>query len=311
MRCLAFNSCEQAWTYNLPDTTQEAAERATAAEAAARDAGAAIARLEAHVADLESRKRAPLYQKRQEEELAAAVARAAEAEERAAAAEARAKDAKVRGGLRARNLGLRVTDQGPSSGAGARQGCQVAWRLATACYALCNTWIILGRLPCTWLPLASSTNRHKLLSMSNIVICFIISVVLWRTQAPCALQPDSNPQPCMATRRRARWRRSRPQMRWRSCSARSAARQMRRRLRRPSGSLLRRARLARRSRPRQALAEPATTSLCKDVESDPPCALVFCHILLLAVEVNMYKTCHCWHSWSASPARPCFRRHWC
>lgn len=86
----------------LPDNTQEAAERAAAAEAAARDAGAAIARLEAHVADLESRKRAPLYQKRQEEELAAAVARAAEAEERAAAAEARAKDAKVPGGLATR-----------------------------------------------------------------------------------------------------------------------------------------------------------------------------------------------------------------
>ena len=54
-----------------------------------------MARLEAHVADLESRKRAPLYQKRQEEELAAAVEKAAEAEARAASAEGRAKDAKA------------------------------------------------------------------------------------------------------------------------------------------------------------------------------------------------------------------------
>jgi hypothetical protein len=75
---------------------QEAAERAAAAEASARDLGAAVARLEAHAADLESRKRAPLYQKRQEEELAAAVAKAADAEARAAAAEGRAKDAKAR-----------------------------------------------------------------------------------------------------------------------------------------------------------------------------------------------------------------------
>ena len=58
------------------------------------------------MADLESRKRAPLYQKRQEEELAAAVARAAEAEERAAAADARAKDAKVPGGLQTRMQAL-------------------------------------------------------------------------------------------------------------------------------------------------------------------------------------------------------------
>lgn len=60
-----------------------------------RDLGAAVARLEAHVADLESRKRAPLYQKRQEEELAAAVEKAAEAEARATSAEGRAKDAKA------------------------------------------------------------------------------------------------------------------------------------------------------------------------------------------------------------------------
>ncbi|MEW5312719.1 MAG: hypothetical protein WDW38_004332 [Sanguina aurantia] len=50
-------------------------------------------RLAAHVQDLESRKRAPLYQKKQEEELRAVTEKAAEAETRAADAELRAKEA--------------------------------------------------------------------------------------------------------------------------------------------------------------------------------------------------------------------------
>ncbi len=53
-------------------------------------------RLEAHVHDLESRKRAPLYQKKQEEELRAANEKAAEDEARAQEAEAKCRDAKVR-----------------------------------------------------------------------------------------------------------------------------------------------------------------------------------------------------------------------
>lgn len=53
-------------------------------------------RLTAHVSDLESRKRAPLYQKRQEEELQAALEACKDAKQRAAAAEVAAKDAKVR-----------------------------------------------------------------------------------------------------------------------------------------------------------------------------------------------------------------------
>ena len=50
-------------------------------------------RLQEHIADLESRKRAPLYQKKQEEELKAAVDKAHEA--RASDAEQRARQAKV------------------------------------------------------------------------------------------------------------------------------------------------------------------------------------------------------------------------
>ena len=47
--------------------------------------------------DLESRKRAPLYQKKQEEELKAAQDKAAEAEIRAGEAELKYKEARVRG----------------------------------------------------------------------------------------------------------------------------------------------------------------------------------------------------------------------
>jgi hypothetical protein len=49
--------------------------------------------------ELESRKRAPLYQKKQEEEAKAAAEKAKAAEERAADAEARCKEARVRGAL--------------------------------------------------------------------------------------------------------------------------------------------------------------------------------------------------------------------
>lgn len=51
--------------------------------------------MESHVRDLESRKRAPLYQKKQEEELRVATEKAAEAEARAQEAEAKAKELKV------------------------------------------------------------------------------------------------------------------------------------------------------------------------------------------------------------------------
>ena len=52
-------------------------------------------RLRNHVKDLESRKRAPLYQKKQEEELKAASEKAQEAEARALDAELKFKEAKV------------------------------------------------------------------------------------------------------------------------------------------------------------------------------------------------------------------------
>ena len=52
-------------------------------------------RLEAHIADLESRKRAPLYQKKQEEELKAAIEKAQECEIRTADAEIKYKEAKA------------------------------------------------------------------------------------------------------------------------------------------------------------------------------------------------------------------------
>jgi hypothetical protein len=57
-------------------------------------------RLEAHVRDLESRKRAPLYQKKQEAELQAALDKATEAEARASEAEIRMREAKVGSGGR-------------------------------------------------------------------------------------------------------------------------------------------------------------------------------------------------------------------
>ncbi len=80
---------------------QEAQEGREEAQARARDLLAETQRLEAHVSDLETRKRAPLYQKKQEEELRAAVEKAAEAELRATDAELKYKEAKVGVGLMA------------------------------------------------------------------------------------------------------------------------------------------------------------------------------------------------------------------
>ncbi len=64
-------------------------------EARSRDLYDTKVRLEAHIADLESRKRAPLYQKKQEEELKAAMEKAQECEIRAVDAEIKYKEAKV------------------------------------------------------------------------------------------------------------------------------------------------------------------------------------------------------------------------
>ena len=74
---------------------QEAAEKVAEAEAAGREAAEENKRLQDHIHDLETRKRAPLYQKRQEEELRAALEKGAEADARAQDAETRAKEAKV------------------------------------------------------------------------------------------------------------------------------------------------------------------------------------------------------------------------
>lgn len=70
-------------------------ERMEEIEARSRDLYDTTVRLEAHIADLESRKRAPLYQKKQEEELKAATEKAQECEIRAVDAEFKYKEAKV------------------------------------------------------------------------------------------------------------------------------------------------------------------------------------------------------------------------
>ena len=61
------------WRSSLPQESvcwAQAAQEAAAKDAAAKaELGADCQRLRAHIADLETRKRAPLYQKRQEEEL--------------------------------------------------------------------------------------------------------------------------------------------------------------------------------------------------------------------------------------------------
>jgi len=74
---------------------QEAAERLVEAEARSREMLEENKRLQDHIHDLETRKRAPLYQKKQEEELRAATEKAQEAEGRAQDAEAKFKEAKV------------------------------------------------------------------------------------------------------------------------------------------------------------------------------------------------------------------------
>lgn len=70
-------------------------ERMEEIEARSRDLYDTTVRLEAHIADLESRKRAPLYQKKQEEELKAATEKAQECEIRAVDAELKYKEAKA------------------------------------------------------------------------------------------------------------------------------------------------------------------------------------------------------------------------
>lgn len=85
-----------AYTSEVLFRKQEAEERAEAAAGRARELYDANKRLEDHIHDLETRKRAPLYQKKQEEELKAAVEKAHEADIRAAEAELKGKEAKVR-----------------------------------------------------------------------------------------------------------------------------------------------------------------------------------------------------------------------
>lgn len=74
---------------------QELEEKLAKAAERERDLSENNQRLENHISDLESRKRAPLYQKKQEEELRAATEKAQEAEARAKDAELKSKEAKV------------------------------------------------------------------------------------------------------------------------------------------------------------------------------------------------------------------------
>ena len=74
---------------------QELQEKLAKAAETEKDLKDSNARLKNHVTDLESRKRAPLYQKKQEEELRAVTEKAQEAEARAQEAEMKAKEAKV------------------------------------------------------------------------------------------------------------------------------------------------------------------------------------------------------------------------
>ncbi|KXZ43594.1 hypothetical protein GPECTOR_86g388 [Gonium pectorale] len=77
---------------SLRRSVKAAEERVAEAEGRARELYECNKRLELHVSELESRKRAPLYQKKQEEELKAAIEKAQECEVRAIEAELRAKD---------------------------------------------------------------------------------------------------------------------------------------------------------------------------------------------------------------------------
>ncbi len=76
-------------------TLEQKQERMEEVEARSRDLYDTTVRLEAHIADLESRKRAPLYQKKQEEELKAAIEKAQECEIKTVDAEIKYKEAKV------------------------------------------------------------------------------------------------------------------------------------------------------------------------------------------------------------------------
>ncbi|MBX9448646.1 MAG: hypothetical protein KL787_02525 [Taibaiella sp.] len=99
-KCAAAEAEEKA--KSLADEVNEARfakiaaeDKLTEVETRARSLYEETERLSAHISDLESRKRAPLYQKRQEDELRATVEKAGEAEARATEAELRAKEAKA------------------------------------------------------------------------------------------------------------------------------------------------------------------------------------------------------------------------
>lgn len=74
---------------------QELVEKLAKAAEIEKDITDTNARLNNHITDLESRKRAPLYQKKQEEELRAVTEKAQEAELRAQEAELKFKEAKA------------------------------------------------------------------------------------------------------------------------------------------------------------------------------------------------------------------------
>ncbi|GIL68311.1 hypothetical protein Vafri_21594 [Volvox africanus] len=97
-----------------------AEERTLEAEKRARVLYEEVQRLEVHVQELESRKRAPLYQKKQEEELKAAVEKAKECEVRTLEAELRSKE--LRASVEA--LQKELVELQDTSAAGARQAAQ-------------------------------------------------------------------------------------------------------------------------------------------------------------------------------------------
>ncbi|GLI69864.1 hypothetical protein VaNZ11_014581 [Volvox africanus] len=98
----------------------DAEERTLEAEKRARVLYEEVQRLEVHVQELESRKRAPLYQKKQEEELRAALEKAKECEVRALEAELRSKE--LRASVEA--LQKELVELQDASAAGARQAAQ-------------------------------------------------------------------------------------------------------------------------------------------------------------------------------------------
>ncbi|GIL95335.1 hypothetical protein Vretimale_1382 [Volvox reticuliferus] len=104
----------------LKTMAQAAEERTLEAEKRARILYDEVQRLEVHVQELESRKRAPLYQKKQEEELKAAVEKAKECEVRALEAELRSKE--LRASVEV--LKKELTELHETSAAAARQAAQ-------------------------------------------------------------------------------------------------------------------------------------------------------------------------------------------